>query len=143
MSSSSTLCVDASLVIRLVLKQSDVVQELWENWASEEYRLAAPALLYYEVTNGIYRYQKAGLIRPATAQEALGTALALPVELVRGPDLHERARKLATQYNLSAAYDAHYLALAEWMDAEFWTADSRLVNTLKPHKLAWVKGIDV
>ena len=48
---------------------------------------------------------------------------------------------VAARYGLPAAYDAHYLALAEWMDIELWTADMKLINTLKPYKLGWVKGI--
>lgn len=37
------------------------------------------------------------------------------------------ALDLAERLSLSATYDAHYLALAEWLGAEFWTADQRLV----------------
>ncbi len=46
------------------------------------------------------------------------------------------------RYNLPATYDAHYLALAEWMEIDLWTADMRLVNSLKPFKVKWVKGIE-
>jgi len=141
MSNSSIVCVDASLVIRLVLKQNDAVQKLWEHWTSEGYRLVAPTLLYYEVVNGLHRYQRAGVIKPNTGKEALQTALALPIELIGEADLHQRAGEISAKYNLAAAYDAHYVALAEWIDIELWTADTRLVNTLKPHKLGWVKGI--
>ena len=46
------------------------------------------------------------------------------------------------RYNLPATYDAHYLALAEWMEIDLWTADTKLVNSLKPFKVKWVKGIE-
>jgi predicted nucleic acid-binding protein len=39
------------------------------------------------------------------------------------------------------AYDAAYLALAEQLGAEFWTADKRLANTAKHLKLTWVNYI--
>jgi predicted nucleic acid-binding protein len=80
-------------------------------------------------------------LSPETIWQSLELALELPIHLVNEANLHQRAREIAMQYNLPATYDAHYLALAEWMDIELWTADMRLVNTLKPFKLDWVKGI--
>jgi hypothetical protein len=35
------------------------------------------------------------------------------------------------QFSLPATYDAHYLALAERENCEFWTADTRLFNAIK------------
>ena len=139
MNNSSTLCVDASLVVRFALRQDAIVEQLWNSWSSQKFRLVAPTLLFYEVTNGLYRQQKAGLLSPAFVRAALDVALAFPVELVGDAALHQRARELAARYNLSAAYDAHYLALADRLDIELWTADARLVNTLQPFELDWVK----
>ena len=45
--------------------------------------------------------------------------------------------ELAHRFGLHAAYDAHYLALAEHEKCEYWTADSRLCNAVKA-KLPWV-----
>ena len=41
------------------------------------------------------------------------------------------------QLSLPATYDAHYLALAEWLGGEFWTADGPLARTVQP-VLPWV-----
>jgi predicted nucleic acid-binding protein len=38
---------------------------------------------------------------------------------------------------LPAAYDAHYLALAEREQCEFWTADTRFLRAIDG-KLPWV-----
>lgn len=78
---------------------------------------------------------------PEIIWQSLELALELPIHLVNEANLHQRAREIAMQHSLPATYDAHYLALAEWMDIELWTADMRLVNTLKPFKLSWVKRI--
>ena len=142
MNNSSTVCVDANVVVRLVLFTEDEIQTLWKKWTSQETRLVAPTLLHYEVVNSLYRYQKHGQISHVSLDRALQAALALPIELIDDDDLHRRAMLLAAQYELPAAYNAHYLALSEWMNIELWTADTRLVNTLKPYKLSWVKAIE-
>ena len=39
--------------------------------------------------------------------------------------MHVTAMQLAGELRQGAAYDAHYLALAESLDCELWTADQR------------------
>jgi predicted nucleic acid-binding protein len=139
---SSWICVDASLVIRLVVGPADESnQARWEQWDSEGRRLAAPTLLYYEVANALYRYQKLGYISTSAVELAFKAALALPLELHGGPDLHWRALELASQFDLPAAYDAHYLGLAELLEGEFWTANGGLVRAVQP-SLTWVHLVE-
>jgi predicted nucleic acid-binding protein len=135
---SSWLCVDANLVIRLVADPADEsIRLLWERWGSEGRQLAAPTLLYYEVTNALYRYQKLGFMGAASVQLAFKAAQALPLQLYGEAELHWRALDLANRLSLPAAYDAHYLALAELLEGEFWTADGRLARTVQA-SLPWV-----
>jgi predicted nucleic acid-binding protein len=139
---SSTVCVDANLVIRLVADPSDEpVRQLWERWDIERQQLAAPTLLRYELTNALYRYQKQGFMSGSSAQLALRAALSLPISLHGEADLHWRALDLAQRFSLPAAYDAHYLALAEHLGAAFWTADQRLARAVRP-ALPWVHLVD-
>ena len=53
-------------------------------------------------------------------------------------DLHLSALEFASHFNLSAAYDAHYLALAAKLGIEFWTADRRSANVVRA-QLDWVR----
>lgn len=136
------VCVDAALVIRRVAFPDNApVQRLWDGWVEENTELFAPSLLYYEVTNGLYRYQKQGWLTPETIAVSLDAALSLPIELIGDADLHRRAKTIAERYNLSATYDAHYLAVCERMGVELWTPDQRLVNTLRPFQVEWVRGV--
>jgi predicted nucleic acid-binding protein len=138
--SSSTICIDANLIVRRVLFPDDkAVQEAWETWTRENTPLIAPNLLFYEVTNALYRYQRQGLLRPETVNAALEAALALPVSLEGNAELHRQARRLAERWNLPAAYDAHYLALAERLGVDLFTCDQRLYNILLPFHLPWVR----
>jgi predicted nucleic acid-binding protein len=135
---NSWLCVDANLVIRLVADPKDEsVRRLWEQWDVEKRQLAAPTLLYYEVTNALYRYQKQGLMSTSAVRLALKAAFSLPLRLHGEADLHWQALDLAERFSLPAAYDAHYLALAEWLGGEFWTADRRLARAVQT-TLPWV-----
>jgi predicted nucleic acid-binding protein len=135
---SSWICVDANLVIRLVADPSDErVRQLWTQWDAALRQLAAPSLLYYEVTNALYRYQALGHMTALSVQLALEAALALPLHLYREPELHRRALALAERFRFPAAYDAHYLAVAEHLDGELWTADRALARSVQPD-LGWV-----
>ena len=143
MSNSSTICVDASIILRYTLQPDDApIKKLWQSWVSKEVRLVAPTLLFYEVTNGLYQQQRNKYLFPETIGKTLELSLDLPINLVNEANLHLRAREIAMQYSLPATYDAHYLALAEWMDVDLWTADLKLINTLKPFKVKWVKGVE-
>lgn len=130
--SNSWLVVDANLVIRLVADPADAqVQTLWDEWMQAGRRLAAPTLLAYEVTSVLHRYARLGYLSANSVRLALDAAFALPIELHGDVDLHWRALELATSLDLPAAYDAHYLALAQRLGAEFWTGDGRLAGRVQ------------
>ena len=79
-----------------------------------------------------------------TALGLLDDFLAFTIEF-RNPEwLHGQALILADAFGLPAAYDAHYLALAEHHECELWTADRRLLRTVgnslpfvRPMKSSW------
>jgi predicted nucleic acid-binding protein len=136
------LCVDANLVIRLVADPDNAqVRQLWKQWKDARRQLAAPTLLYYEVANALYRYRKLGILDSSAVREALEAAFALPIELYGGQALHRRAVEWADRFSLPAAYDAHYLALAEQLGGELWTADGRLARALRP-AVPWVHLVE-
>jgi predicted nucleic acid-binding protein len=91
----------------------------------------------YEVSNGLYRYSRAGQITQDEAEQLLERALNLGIRFYGDADLHRQALDIAIRHNLPATYDAHYLALAERLGIEFWTADQRLFNAVRS-SLSWV-----
>ncbi len=139
MNNSSTICVDAGLVVRRVaIPQDAAIQAVWEQWAASEPHLVAPTLLRYEVTNALYQYQKAGSLSAVAAYQALRAAFALPIRLVEDADLSSEALGIAGRFSLPATYDAHYLALAERLGATFLTTDRRLANAVQS-AFPWVQ----
>ena len=135
---NSLICVDASLVVRLVMDtEDDRLPGQWNEWIESGKQIAAPTLLYYEVTNALYQYQKHQYLTPEVVEQALAASLSLPVHLHGDPGLHQLARKFAQRFSLQATYDAHYLALADQLGAQFWSADRRLARKVQS-QLDWV-----
>ena len=145
---SKVICVDANFVVFLVQATSETSPfiVLWDEWRREasplgqeqNYQIIAPTLFSYEVTNVFHRRSVAGQILPEEAEQLLEEALNLGITLYGDKALHERALALATTLNLSAAYDAHYLALSERFNAEFYTSDKRLFNSVK-ETITWIR----
>ena len=129
---SSPICIDANLVVIIVAPEAQrpAVLRLWESWLEQDRELVAPRLLTYEVTAALWRKVWRGLLPQEEAQRAVKAALDIGVTLLDPPGLSERAFELAAHFRRPAAYDAHYLALAERLSCPFWTADERLYNAV-------------
>ena len=136
---SKVICVDANFVVLLVQATSATSPfiVLWDEWQEQNYQIIAPTLFGYEVTNVFHRMGIAGQILLEEAEQLLEEALNLGITLYGDKDLHKRAFALARTLNISAAYDAHYLTLSERFDAEFYTSDKRLFNSVKD-TLSWI-----
>ena len=46
-------------------------------------------------------------------------------------NLHGKALESASRFRQSAAYDAHYLALADSLDCELWNADEKFYLSVR------------
>jgi predicted nucleic acid-binding protein len=127
------VCVDANIIVALVTSevQSGNALALWTKWMSEDFRVVAPSLLRYEVTSALRRKVARGILSADDAQRALEEALALDIEFPDPPDLSFHAFEIASRFNRPTAYDAYYLALAESLGCEFWTADKALFNAVR------------
>jgi predicted nucleic acid-binding protein len=136
---SSSVVVDANLAVYSVLKtpQSHVASRLMGQLAQGGLQTFAPGLWWYEVTSVIHRYRFAGLISDITAYTALDL---LTVELgFQQVDVPFRsAYDWAARLRQKAAYDGFYLAAAEQLGAEFWTADQALANNARQVGASWV-----
>ena len=136
---TGVICVDANFIVKLVQANSETSPfiVLWDEWQERNRQIIAPTLLGYEVTNVFHRMSIAGQISPEEAEQLLEDALSLGISLSGDKALHERALILARSLNLPAAYDAHYLALAEKFNALFYTSDKRLFNSVN-NTLSWI-----
>lgn len=119
-------------MVRFVADPRDKrVRSHWDQWDSEKRLFCAPALLYFEVSNALYCYQMAEMMSLSSVSLALTAAFSLPIRLYGEEALHSLAIDLAERFSLPAVYDAHYLALAQHLGAEFWSSDRKLINKVQ------------
>lgn len=130
------ICVDVSVAVKWVLDEelTDLARALYDATLDSDEPIVAPALLPFEVTN-IIRQRMRGhtAISLNEASRLLAEFLAFPMEISSPPGLHQLALGMADAFGLPAAYDAHYLALAQQLGCELWTNDVRLLRQVQPH----------
>jgi predicted nucleic acid-binding protein len=125
------ICVDASVAVKWILPEelSDQARALYRAHLRAREPIVAPTLLLYEVTNIVRQQLRARRVPSLVAAgRLLDDFLAFAIDFHDPPALHKQALAIADAFDLPAAYDAHYLALAEDFDCEFWTNDQRLLR---------------
>ena len=138
----NVVVVDTSLALKWVVYETDtpLAQTLLDNWIQRNFRILAPDLLMYEITNSLYKRIRRNELTLEGADRAFSLLMKtnMNFEIITNEMLSLKALDIASRYKLPATYDAHYLALAEREECEFWTADERLYNSVKD-QFSWVR----
>ncbi|MGH2353596.1 MAG: type II toxin-antitoxin system VapC family toxin [Chloroflexota bacterium] len=140
--SLNSLVVDSNFGFRLVVvgPHQSRYDALLRQWQSDGYAVVAPTLWQYEVTSALTKAVRFGPMTGKSAQDALALINSLGVQLVPpDEDQVRRAFEWTIRLGRAAAYDSFYLALAEQLQCEFWTADERLCNAANR---PWVRWLD-
>ena len=129
---SEFVVVDASVAFKWLVEEenSDKATALTRLWDDEGTHLAAPPLMPFEVANALHRRVVRGDLSVEVAADLMQDLMSLGVVLHETPNLHRRALELASRLKQGAVYDAHYLALAESLGCELWTADQRFYRAV-------------
>jgi predicted nucleic acid-binding protein len=124
---SGVVVIDASLAVKWLVREvhSDKAYALARSWAREEVYPMAPYLMPVEVANALYRRVIREEVSLQEATSLLDALLSTGIELREPPSVHVKAMELAAELKQDAVHDAHYLALAEALNCELWTADER------------------
>ncbi len=135
----SSAVLDASIALNVVLRGPLAVEcrALLLLLVGDGLDLVAPTLWAYETTSGICRAAYLRQVVAEDARDALEAIQDLRVRLVP-PDHAQGRRALDWTLRLGrgAAYDSFYLALAESLRCDLWSADRRLVGAAN---LPWVR----
>lgn len=117
------IILDASCVIDFALRMRSAPE--LSNLMKQNDVFAAPHLLTYEVVNILRRQVIAKLCSEERAQQGLVLFRELNFEFYDAEIMLDRVWQLRHNFT---AYDASYIALAEMLDAPFYTRDHRLAN---------------
>jgi len=134
--------VDASFVIDLLDPQTGTSAPapiLMRHLAATGADLVAPSLLWLEVSNVLLTGIRRGVWDGGYADAAYARCAQLPIRTADIPIDRERAFELARRYDNWPVSDMVYVALAERLGTEFYTADDRLRARLA--HLPWVLGL--
>jgi predicted nucleic acid-binding protein len=135
--------VDANILFRaLVMPPPNPYQDLLLRWQTDSTELVAPTLIRYEIANALWQEEKNKALVAAESDLALRLFNALQVRVDDDPADQETALAFARRYQMRGTYDPHYLAVAQRLDCDFWTADLRLFNSVNAH-LNWVRMIEI
>jgi predicted nucleic acid-binding protein len=134
---SLPIILDASFVGSMVLLEptSHLTRSLYEAWKEQQAELYAPSLLVLEVGTSIRKNAVRGLISESAAADSLAAFQALVKYITLAPvaGLVLGAWAIALKYRLLNLYDASYVALADQLGGEVWTADARMRRSMPEH----------
>jgi predicted nucleic acid-binding protein len=107
-------------------------------WQAERVKMVVPSLWQSEVLSGIRKAISNGLLTFSQAVSALHVIQDLGFQVLPSDlDTDQHTLLWAERIGQRVAYDATYLALAEQLGAEFWTADRRLANAARQAGAHW------
>ena len=93
--------------------------------------LISPPFFESEADTAIRKRVYDGRLSLTDAEKAFVGLDKVTVRVFTHPNLRQRAREIAEQFNLRTVYDATYAALAELRGCEFWTADKVFYDAVK------------
>jgi predicted nucleic acid-binding protein len=134
--------IDANIAVRTALDMNEALEIFWKRIDREQISPCAPRLWMSETTSAIRFLLAQKQITADEAGQALRTIHGLRIEIIdEDEEICLRAFEVAGRLGQSKAYDAIYLALAEKLAVDFWTADERLANRGQDLKLPWIHAI--
>lgn len=124
---NGVVVIDASLAVKWLVEEpdSDRAILLANSWTQAGVELTAPFLMPIEVANALYKKTQYQELSIADAGLLLDRLMETGIELRYPESLDTRALELAALLGQRAVYDSYYLALAEILDCDLWTADQR------------------
>ena len=117
--------VDASVAVKWLVSEldSDIAEQLLRQWARDNVEIAAPMMILTEVSNALFKKVRMQVISSSDVGRLLDQFMDSGITFQESVTMHQMAIGLALRLGEQDSYDCHYLALAESLDCEFWTAD--------------------
>jgi predicted nucleic acid-binding protein len=126
--------VDASLAIKWVLKE-DLRAEalaLLSRWDQDSVTILVPSWFSCEIANVMLKRMWKSNLTLLEAQTSLDSIASAVVVRDIEPIVAKRGLEIAWSLGRPASYDSHYVAMAEHLGIDLWTADERYYNAASP-----------
>lgn len=138
-----TVVIDSNILIAFSLADEPLhtqANQILSAWKTNGERLVAPRLFRSEITAVVRKVVYQERMTPEQGRNMLAKLLIYPVEFYEDDELLKEAYELAVRFNRPRAYDSQYMALANRFQCNFWTADERLVNSVRSHfsRIYWL-----
>jgi predicted nucleic acid-binding protein len=138
------IVIDANITVSLFvpLPYSGAAENMIRLWRKQGAELYAPGLWQVEIVSVVRKMVSLGQMNADGARFAIANLDSLQVEIVHPDrDLLEQSYLWAERIGQRVAYDAQYLALAESIQADFWSADQRLISALQARQIPWAHSL--
>jgi predicted nucleic acid-binding protein len=129
----STIVIDASFTFRYFVPGPDqqIARSQVKFWEQRNVELRAPTLWAYELTSTLVKAVHFRQMEQQEAKVVLSLVFIFPVKLVVPDDeLSHAAYDWSLRLQRAQAYDSFYVALAQSLGCELWTADQRLYRAV-------------
>ncbi len=126
---NTTLILDSSVIAKWFFPEDDNKNALAikDKFTQNKISLAIPILLYYEINNLLKTAVKSFRIDVNDSIRVYKAFLKLNFIAYSSEILLEKTLGSALKYDISS-YDASYIALSEYLQVPFVTADQKLIN---------------
>jgi len=127
-------CIDTSLWVPYLVPEplQPQARALITPWLTGGEMLVAPVFAWAEVGSVLRKKVRLGLITSSQATGFYDDFCQMPVNYLDSNTVRDKTWYIAERFSLATLYDAAFLAVSELEEAEFWTADQSLLNTLNP-----------
>jgi predicted nucleic acid-binding protein len=125
------VCLDANIWIKILTEEPDtqLAQDLVVQLFKERTQIIAPSIMKMEVGSILRKKWSRNLLTHESLNELWSKFLTLPIVYIEPKQTFDIAWSIAETNGMVHLYDAIYLAISEGIT--FWTADERLVNSVK------------
>ena len=141
----SPIVIDTSIAVRWLLtdRLSEACWKLFSQIVDAGLQITVPALWMCEMTSSLAKAVHFKVVSPDDTRRSLFQIADLGVDLIT-PDAEQNrlAFEWTLRLNRASGYDSYYLALAETLNCELWTADRRLYHAGRDQGIEWIRHIE-
>ncbi len=126
------ICIDATFVLQWIIPapRSEAADSLLQKWDENGIHIISPPLLDVDITAFISKLVQMKLLLPQQGEQAFQNYRQIGIDIINPPSLTQAAWELTGKFDQANIPDLYYLALAELLNTDFWTANRRLFSNL-------------